>query len=624
MAIASQATIRRGVLWLAVGAATWAALIAGTGGFTLRLAGAVISAQHPINPLVAAIVALIVAAWMARPQVDVTLIDDLRRVRHVAPSTWLLVFGTGLRLWYWAAARPLWLDEEMIALNIRDRGFADLTGPLWLGQSAPLGWLWSERLAVTLLGLGEAGLRALPVVFGVATLVAAWWIGRRWMSAVGASVLTFLVAIGPWVFSNAIELKHYSADTFFGLLLPALVIWTIEAATAGIRARRAAIWWAVAILGSWLSMGGVLVAPACAIVLVIALWRRDGAVGARRAVAGGVVWLGAFALHYALSLRFATSSQFLYDVWANWLAPVGSGPIDRVVWLVTQAAPYALKPGGTNLALLFWGLAICGFAVARPRSLGLMFALIPASAAALAVLRIVPLFERLAIWSLPAVYAGLALAADAAWRWARDGNAAGRVRRLSAATVVAVAIVIVCGDIARVAAVEIPGGHHAESNHSLNDREAVAWLVQQIQPGDVVFTTALAKPAVWWYGGVRLNGLGDPDPGAGTSVGGAPILELTFHAPPCDADRLAASLQGRRRAHIFLGFRFDDVPDTFDDVVRQRFRQFGLVDARAFAGVSRVIEVRPGDPDPRIGLAPDGTPEVIAPGCLGVRPAARW
>lgn len=624
MAIVSKATVRRGVLWLAVGAATLAALIAGTGGFTLRIAGVVISAQHSINPLVAAIVALIVAAWMARPHVDVTLIGDLRRIRHVAPSTWLLVFGTGLRLWYWAAARPLWLDEEMIALNIRDRGFADLTGPLWLGQSAPLGWLWSERLAITLLGLGEAGLRALPVVFGVATLVAAWRIGRRWLSVVGASVLTFLVAIGPWIFSNAIELKHYSADTFFGLLLPALVIWAIEGAEPGIRTRRAATWWAAAILGCWLSMGGLLVAPACAIVLIITLWRRDGLVGALRAGAGGVVWLGAFALHYSLSLQFATSNRFLYDVWANWLAPVGAGPIDRLIWLITQAAPYALKPGGTSLALLFWSLAILGFAFARPRALGVMFALIPASAAALALLRIVPLFERLAIWSLPAVYAGVALSADAAWQWARHGDAASRVRRLSAATALAIAIAIVCGDIARVAAIEIPGGHDANSNHSLNDREAVAWLARQMRPGDVVFTTALAKPAVWWYGGVRLNGRGDPDPEAGTSFLGAPILELTFHVPPCDAGVLPARTEGHSRAHIFLGFRFDDVPDTFDDVVRQRFRQLGIVETKAFAGVSQVMTVRFGTPDPRIGLAVNGTPEVVAPGCLGVKPAARW
>ena len=40
----------------------------------------------------------------------------------------------------------MWVDEEMIALNLRDRGWLDLAGPLWLGQTAPLGWLALQRL----------------------------------------------------------------------------------------------------------------------------------------------------------------------------------------------------------------------------------------------------------------------------------------------------------------------------------------------------------------------------------------------------------------------------------------------------------------------------------------------
>jgi hypothetical protein len=47
---------------------------------------------------------------------------------------------------------PLWVDEEMIALNARWRSFADLGGPLWLDQSAPLGWLALERAALVAFG----------------------------------------------------------------------------------------------------------------------------------------------------------------------------------------------------------------------------------------------------------------------------------------------------------------------------------------------------------------------------------------------------------------------------------------------------------------------------------------
>ena len=58
----------------------------------------------------------------------------------------------------WGAA-PLWLDEETIALNLRDRTIADLAGALWLGQSAPLGWLAIVHAVIGALGTSEMALR---------------------------------------------------------------------------------------------------------------------------------------------------------------------------------------------------------------------------------------------------------------------------------------------------------------------------------------------------------------------------------------------------------------------------------------------------------------------------------
>ena len=77
----------------------------------------------------------------------------------------------------------------MIALNARWRPFADLPGSLWLDQTAPLGWLALERLALLTFGLDERAARALTIVFGIGTLSVAVWIGRRWMTPLGAVIL---------------------------------------------------------------------------------------------------------------------------------------------------------------------------------------------------------------------------------------------------------------------------------------------------------------------------------------------------------------------------------------------------------------------------------------------------
>ena len=76
------------------------------------------------------------------------------RTRWLDAAALIAVAGAGLQLYQWFGARPLWLDEQMIAVNLRDRTLGNFWGPLWLGQIAPLGWLMLQRLSVLALGTG--------------------------------------------------------------------------------------------------------------------------------------------------------------------------------------------------------------------------------------------------------------------------------------------------------------------------------------------------------------------------------------------------------------------------------------------------------------------------------------
>src|SRR5215468_6391354 len=67
--------------------------------------------------------------------------------------------GAVLLVVQWSWGRMLWLDEEMIAINIRDRSFHDLAGALSLAQAAPYGWLVLERALLLTFGAGERVLR---------------------------------------------------------------------------------------------------------------------------------------------------------------------------------------------------------------------------------------------------------------------------------------------------------------------------------------------------------------------------------------------------------------------------------------------------------------------------------
>jgi hypothetical protein len=138
----------------------------------------------------------------------------------------------------------------MIALNLRDRALTELAGALWLDQSAPLGWLATERAVMCAFGLGETAVRVVPALIGIAAIAVATWVGQRWMTTAGAVALVTLSSLGHWVFHYTLEVKSYSGDTLLGMLLPALVVWTIEADTPRQRLRRAVIWWTIAALAN--------------------------------------------------------------------------------------------------------------------------------------------------------------------------------------------------------------------------------------------------------------------------------------------------------------------------------------------------------------------------------------
>ena len=75
--------------------------------------------------------------------------------------------GTWLRLVQFFAARSLWLDESMLALNVASRSFRDLLRPLDYNQVAPPLFLWLGRLSIDLAGTNEMALRAWPMLAGL-------------------------------------------------------------------------------------------------------------------------------------------------------------------------------------------------------------------------------------------------------------------------------------------------------------------------------------------------------------------------------------------------------------------------------------------------------------------------
>jgi hypothetical protein len=547
---------------------------------------------------------------------------QLRWLRHRGPRTVALtiaIIGILTDVYQWSSPRTLWLDEQTIALNVRDRSFAELSGPLWLEQSAPYGWLVLERAVLLTLGDGERALRFVPLAFGVATVLGALWVGRRWMGPVGMPALVLLCWISPSLSHYRFEVKHYTADVFFGLVLPALTVWAIEGDSTRTRIRRAMMWWTAAAAGQWLGNGALLVTPGSAAVLLAAIWRRDGWRAAGVAATGGALWLVAFAGHYELALRF---TGHLRNYWSSELLPRSIGVGGMAQWFVTRLEPLASNPAGTGFWLSLWLLAVAGFLLGRIKWLGAAFAIVPVSGLAYASAGFVPLFQRFAIWMVPALYVGVMLVADRAIRAIRPAWHAHRWGWLCVAIVTTVLTFHLTADIVArgYRDLDIPD---SSAHRVLNDRAVVRSLLAQRRPGDAVMTTQKGWPAVWWYSRISIA-----DRNLTGAMADGYVMRHVKSGPECRRDSLERRRPNARRLLVYLGF--PDIPDGFERLLRQSLDRIGVTTGyHKFTGIGRLFVVdleQPSTEPPPIPAEPGDAaePGEILDGCVAIEPARRW
>ena len=520
----------------------------------------------------------------------------------------MLAYGLGV-------ARPLWVDEEMILLNVRDRPWSQIAGPLWLDQSAPLGWFVLERGMVLVFGEGERAARFLPVAFGAATLIAALWIGLRWMTPLGAIVLAAMCATGEWLVFFTLELKHYSSDAFWALLLPALAAWVIDPHDRpddiGGRART---WWLFAAIGQWLGNGALFVTPALGLLICGFCWRYAGWRGVRTAALGVAVWLVSFAINFVATLHPALANVYLANYWSFAYPPARDGMATTLRWLLNEFRLRAIKPGGTQLWWTFWLTWAAGitYAIARRRTFGWTYATVPASALVLAFLHIVPTFERLALWFVPSLYVGVAICADAFVDAIRARSSTGIIAR-AAALIAGIAAVAVSANVAYRGIRTY--SERPQTNYGLDDRSSIRYLLAAHHSGDPILTTHYGTAALWWYGHVDLSG-----PEQGTRLtDGSPVYEVKYpDQTECrmwDAE-LARTLAGHTRADVYLGFRANVEPDNFADLVLSELSKRGqMVGYKEYGREGQIAT---------FDFTRVTTHQKIVPGCISIRRARRW
>jgi hypothetical protein len=411
--------------------------------------------------------------------------------RWVRPA-WLcaaaVLIGLAARTSHYARAQSYWYDEAFVLLNVFERSYLSLLGPLDHHLISPPGYLMLLRLLYTVAGGGERVMRLPSLVAGVIALGVMFPLGRRVAGRTGRFWAVALAALSYHVLAHSDDVHPYTFDLLVTelVLLCALQILRLGNSSRGATPGVAGLA-ALALLGPWFSFPSVFTFGAASLTLVPRAWR----VGWR----GRAAWTGINGL-LAISLLavwwLCASHQQHYDGIVEHWGPNGWGGFpDRsrvsafVSWVLTrpvQAAGYAT----TGMGLVLTILAVLGIlcrAVHGGRSTSVLLWTPLGLALAAALMNRYPLADRTQMFLAPGIWLAAACGVEAVRR---------RLPVRWRPAVLALLAVVVAQELGRL------GNCLAARDPMTPFREAFAFVHRIQRPDDDVFASEAVVHRVYY------------------------------------------------------------------------------------------------------------------------------
>ena len=312
-----------------------------------------------------------------------------------------IVIGVALRAIELGHGRPLWLDEAMLSLNIASKSFGELARPLDYDQSAPVLYLWIERLVVGIAGVGERSLRALPFLAGVLLVPGTWLVMRRVVGATAAALATTLVALSVTLISFSAEAKQYGVDPLATLL----AVWAATRVMTTPSSERR--WFELGLAG----VGALLLSqPAVfvlgGVVLALAIDARGRETNSmRRLVALAAVWACVFAALYVTVYRATAQSPYMRHFWeGTFLNPTAPDFFKRVeLFAIASFGAPVLTGSALGVGAVIAIVWLLGVAVLwrRSRAMATLLAAPLVLTAGASAIGAYPVMDRLFLFAAP-------------------------------------------------------------------------------------------------------------------------------------------------------------------------------------------------------------------------------
>lgn len=310
--------------------------------------------------------------------------------------------GIALSLFQFFLNRSLWLDEASLALNIIDRKWNELLTPLDLMQSAPILFLYIEKLASQLIPHSDYGLRLFPLfcywTAGISLyLILRHFCNSNWSTVIGLSLFFF----NHTLLYYSSEVKQYMGDV--------LVLCTVFSTVLSINlpmSKRSCI--LLSLMGSvaiFLSnIAPVVLLTSGCYLLYRYLKEKKGWLGYLLIVFS--VWLLIFVLYYTLFIAYNPHMEGMNTFWAPTF--ISGNPFKiylyRSLFTNFSMISNVIVMSSGPVKFIFIGLYIAGIVrLLRNRSFGMIIlGLMPfASHFMLTILKLYPFDIKFTLYLLP-------------------------------------------------------------------------------------------------------------------------------------------------------------------------------------------------------------------------------
>jgi len=153
-----------------------------------------------------------------------------QKIKNIYASNklpWIIIgVGIALRLIRYLHNPSLWFDESTIAVDIISRPISDLINPsLDYDLAYPLAFMLLIKLSTQVLGTSEYVIRLIPFIASISALFLFYKVVKSYLNPNAVLIALGLFAVLDSLVYQSSNLKPYSSDVLFTLLIFALTIY---------------------------------------------------------------------------------------------------------------------------------------------------------------------------------------------------------------------------------------------------------------------------------------------------------------------------------------------------------------------------------------------------------------